>query len=106
MLSSKWKYIFVPSLVFLFLFLRDFFMNLPFYKFIGKALLKTTHEYSALGSLPATAGSLGLGSIFLSYGLLILFLLGILGIALCVFEKNSLSLAVFFLALPTFLYLF
>lgn len=104
--EAPWTNIFFPALLFLFIFLRDFFMNLPFYTVIGKAVLKTWHTFTVLGTLSDNTGSLSLGSIFFSYGLLILFLAGLLGIVFSLYKRNFLPLTVLLLSAPTLLYLF
>lgn len=107
--TTPWKSIILPGLIFIFIFLRDFFINLPYYKMIAKALIKFLRELNAgsiTGDIANTGGSFTLGSIFFLYGLLIIFTLGIFGILLSIKEKKYLLLLPAFLALPTFIYLF
>lgn len=102
------KSIVIPGLLFLFLFLRNFFLNLPYYKMIGKALKKFLAGFSenTLALPQESLSSLHLGSVFFLYGLLILFLIGLFGILICIKRKQWVMLIPFFIALPTFLYLF
>ncbi len=105
--AYPWKSIVIPGLLFTFFFLRDFFINLPYYKMIGKALLKFLRGFSGSSeSVIEQGASLGLGSIFFLYGLLALALLGFFGILLFLKKKRWLLLIPTFIALPTFLYLF
>lgn len=107
--TSPWKSFIVPGFLFLFIFLRDFFINLPYYKMIGKALIKflnQTNMGSVANDLSATSSSFTLGSVLLLYGLLILFVVGFLGILISIKEKRFIALLPAFIALPTFLYLF
>lgn len=105
--TYPWKSIVIPGLLFTFFFLRDFFINLPYYKMIGKALLKFLRGFSggAEGTIEQGA-SLGLGSVFFLYGFLTIALLGFFGILLFLKKKRWLLLIPAFIALPTFLYLF
>ena len=107
--TYPWKSLVFPGLLFIFFFLRDFFINLPYYKVIGKALLKYLHQLgsgSIMGDLAYSGSSFTLGSVFFLYGLLILFIVGLFGILLFIKEKRSLLLIPAAIALPTFLYLF
>ena len=107
--TARWTSIILPALIFIFLFLRDFFINLPYYKVIGKALIKFFHQLGAgsiTGDLAQSGNSFTLGSIFFLYGLLVLFILGFLGILLAIKEKKYILLLPALLALPTFIYLF
>jgi hypothetical protein len=107
--ASPWKSIALPALVFFFFFLRDFFINLPYYKMIGKALIKFLHQLgggSIRGDLASTGDSLTLGSVFFLYGLLLLFIIGLFGILIFIKEKKYILLLPAALALPTFIYLF
>lgn len=102
------KAFFLPSILFLFFFLRDLFLNLPYYKMIGKALAKFLQGFStdAIGAIERQTASFGLGSVFLLYGLLVISLVGFFGIFLFLKERRYLLLLPVFIALPTFLYLF
>lgn len=107
--TAPWKSIILPGLLFAFFFLRDFFINLPYYKMIGKALIKFLHQIGAgsiVGDITNTSGPFTLGQIFFLYGLLILFILGLFGILLSIKEKKYILLLPALLALPTFIYLF
>lgn len=108
---APWLGMVLPALVFLFLFLRDFFMNLPYYKMIGKALFKFLHGFgndvfSEAGLFSANSGATALGPIFFSYGLLVLFSAGFFSLLVFLKEKKYFLLIPAFLALPTFLYLY
>lgn len=106
--TYPWKTLVLPSLLFLFLFLRDFFLNLPYYKMIGKALTKFLQSFSGetASAIEQQSNSFGLGSAFLLYGLLALFLVGLFGLVFFLKERRYILLLPAFLALPTFLYLF
>ncbi len=106
--TYPFKSIILPGILFVFIFLRDFFLNLPYYKMIGKALFKFLRGFSdhalTLGS--GETGSFGLGSVFFLYGFLVLSLLGFFGILYLLRKKQWLMLIPAMIALPTFLYLF
>lgn len=107
--TYPWKSLVFPGLVFIFIFLRDFFINLPYYKMIGKALFKFGHQLGAgsvTGDLAATGGSFTLSSVFFLYGLLILFVFGFCGLIVFIKERRLTALLPTLIALPTFLYLF
>ncbi len=106
-LSYPWKSIVIPGLLFSFILLRDFFLNLPYYKMIGKALEKSFPALS--GSAIAAAsdqGALSLGWTFFLYGLFALFFIGIIGILVFLKRREWLLLIPAAIALPTFFYLF
>ncbi len=99
-LPKKWT---VPTLLFLsFLFLRDFFMNLPFYTTLGKAALKYWHTLSA-GTSAGTEPNLG--PILISYGLFPLFVLGIAALIFEVMQRRTRLIIPILLAAPTLIYL-
>lgn len=103
-----WQSIIFPSILFVVFFLRDFFINLPYYKMIGKALLKFLHQLGKgdiIGDLATAGNSFSLWSIFFLYGLLVLFILGLVGIILFIKERRFLVLLPTIIALPTFVYL-
>jgi len=105
--TYPWKSVVIPGLLFAYFFLRDFFLNLPYYKMIGKALLKYIHSFGSVGdAATAQIGTLNLGSIFFLYGLLALFLIGLFGLLVFLKEKRYLFLLPAFICLPVFLYLF
>ncbi len=105
--SHPWKTLVIPGGLFLFFFLRDFFLNLPYYKMIGKALVKFLGGFGGgtVGTLTDTA-SLSLGSVFFLYGLLALFIIGLFGLFFFAKEKRFMLLVPAFMTLPVFLYLF
>ncbi|MDO8566207.1 MAG: hypothetical protein Q7S04_03430 [Candidatus Moranbacteria bacterium] len=107
--TSPWKSLVLPCFFFIFIFLRDFFINLPYYKMMGKALLKFSHQLGGgdiASDLANSGSSFPLGSVFFLYGLLVLFMAGFFGILLFIKEKRPLLLLPAAIALPTFLYLF
>ncbi len=106
MKSEPWKHAIIPGAVFIFFFLRDFFLNLPYYIMIGKALLKFVHGVETSNAAVTNTSSLPLAAVFFLYGFLILFLIGIFGIFVFIKEKRYLFLLPAFLTLPVFLYLF
>lgn len=100
-LPKRWA---IPALVFLgFLFLRDLFMNLPFYVVIGKAALKYWNE---INSGMGNGSGPNLGPVFISYGLFAIFLSGIAGLAFGIMKRRFTLFIPTLLALPTFIYLF
>lgn len=107
--AHPWQNIILPFVIFVFIFLRDFFINLPYYKMIAKALLKFLNQLGTggiTGDIANTGGSLTLGAIFFLYGLLILFALGFFGLLIFIKEKRYIALLPTILALPTFIYFF
>jgi hypothetical protein len=100
-LPKRWA---VPMLIFLaFLFLRDLFMNLPFYTMIGKAAAKFWHE---LGATAATRSEPPLGPVFITYGLFPTFVLGSAALISGILKKRFALIIPVLLALPTSIYLF
>jgi hypothetical protein len=98
-----------PGLIFVLFFLRNFFINLPYYKMMAKALLKFFYQLgtgSITGDLANTSSSLSLGAIFFLYGLLAIFALGFFGLLIFIKEKRYFLLLPAVLALPTFIYFF
>ncbi|MFZ2187668.1 MAG: hypothetical protein WAV46_03550 [Candidatus Moraniibacteriota bacterium] len=107
--TYPWKSIVLPGILFTFIFLRDFFINLPYYKMIGKALekfLRQSGSGSVTGDLASTGGPFTLGSVFFLYGLLALFAFGVFGILIFIKEKRLKAFLPALVALPTFVYLF
>lgn len=104
--TYPWKSFVFPVLLFAFFFLRDFFINLPYYKMIGKALIKFLQGFGESVSAGSQIESLGLGSVFFLYGLLAIALVGLFGMLLFLKEKRFALLLPALIALPTFLYLF
>ncbi|MDP2837887.1 MAG: hypothetical protein Q8O53_01240 [Candidatus Moranbacteria bacterium] len=106
--TYPWKSIVIPVILFTFFLLRDLFLNLPYYKMIGKALFKFLRSFTgpAIAENPVITGSYGLGSLFFLYGLLAITLLGFFGILLFLKRKHWLLLIPVVIALPTLLYLF
>ncbi|MFZ3031829.1 MAG: hypothetical protein WA082_02225 [Candidatus Moraniibacteriota bacterium] len=100
------KVLVIPGLLFFFVLLRDFFMNLPYYKMIGKALLKTYERFGTVAGNLGESASVSLGSIFFLYGFLLIALLGLFGVLFFLKKKQYALLIPAFIALPTFLYLF
>jgi hypothetical protein len=107
--TYPWKSLVFPITVFILFFLRDFFINLPYYKMIAKALLKFFYQLGAgniTGDLANAGSSLSLGTIFFLYGLLVIFALGFFGLLIFIKEKRYSLLLPAVLALPTFIYFF
>jgi hypothetical protein len=86
-----------------FLFLRDLFINLPFYTMIGKALTKYSHELSGVAQV---ANEPSLGPIFVSYGLFAVFVLGCAGMLWSLAERRFEGFWIVLIAAPTLVYLF
>lgn len=105
--SKPLAYGIFPLIVFCILFVRGFFINLPFYKAIAKAGLNKwrTLFKSCAGDDCATDKAASLWSIFSSYGLIPVFIVGAVSIIIFFRHRNRLALIPFFLALPTFFYL-
>lgn len=99
------KYLIGGMLAWIFLFLRDFFINLPFYKMIGKALLRRLNEGVSLGDSVIGTGAEGLGLIFSHYGLLILFVSAIIAAIYLFQTKQRFPLWMLMLVAPTSIYL-
>ncbi len=97
-----------PLVLFGFTFLVTIRDSLPFYTIIGKALRDFFLDLTTSGVALASSHSplVILGTLFFSYGLLLVFLCGFGGIALLIRHRASVALTPFLLALPTFLYLF
>lgn len=107
--NYPWKSLVFPGLFFLFIFLRDFFINLPYYKVIGKALLKFSHQLGGgdiVGDIANAGGFFPLGSVFFLYGMFTLFIVGLFGILFFIKEKRFILLLPAAIAFPTFIYLF
>ncbi len=104
--SAPWQTLILPGLLFLFVFLRDFFLNVPYYKMIGKALLKFLGRFDENARVLGDMSSVHIGSVFFLYGFLALALFGLFGLLLFVRYKHYELLLPAYLALPTFLYLF
>ncbi|OGI22471.1 MAG: hypothetical protein A2808_03145 [Candidatus Moranbacteria bacterium RIFCSPHIGHO2_01_FULL_55_24] len=105
------KSLLLPGAIFSFIFLRNFFINLPYYKVIGKALFKFLHGFGndIIANGTPFAGlvtAYPLGSVFILYGLLGIFIAGLFGILVLIRKKSYEQLIPVALALPTFLYLF
>lgn len=95
----------LPLLLLAFFWLRDFFVNLPFYSVMGKVVLKHWHELTLLGVETGDAGGLSLPALFSLYGLLPVFVLGAIGLGIIFWQRNRRGLMIVALALPTFAYL-
>lgn len=108
LLESPLKRLILPFLILGFFFLRDFFVNLPFYTMIGKAVMKNWQELSMAGSgvtSTTTVPSETIFAIFGQYGLIAIFILGGVGIGLALWREKRETLIILALALPTFIYL-
>lgn len=104
LLSFPKKYTLFAVVFWVFVFFRDFFMNLPFYKMIGKALVKRIYEHTPLGGTVSVADTESLGLIFSHYGLLILFVGALLASIFFIRSRDHFPLWILFLAAPTLLY--
>lgn len=106
--TYPWKSLILPGVFFTFFFMRDFFINLPYYKMIGKALFKFLRGFTdtALATETSSSASLGLGSVFFLYGFLSIAIVGFFGILFLFKKKQWFILVPTLIALPTFLYLF
>lgn len=104
--AHPWQTLILPGLLFGFLFLRDFFLNVPYYKMIGKALLKFLGRFDESARVLSDTSSIHIGSVFFLYGFLVIALFGLFGLLLFVKYKRYELLIPALLALPTFIYLF
>lgn len=99
------KHWFIPSLLFFaFLFLRDLFMNLPFYTMIAKAGVKYWNELSGVAGSTGTSEP-ALGPILFSYGLFPIFLLGIAALLFGLMKRRYTLFLPLLVAAPTLIYL-
>lgn len=104
------KSLVLPAAVYGFFLLRDFFLNVPYYKMIAKAFLKFVH---GIGSDVVTTNAsflsgntFTLGSLFFLYGFLILFVAGTFGYLVFAKKRERTLFLPLLIALPTLLYLF
>lgn len=102
--SRPFPHLILPGLFFGFLFLRDFFINLPFYTMIGKAALKSWQGLWLLGTANTLSPTPNLWLILSKYGLISLFVIGAIGIGLAFWKEHREALLFLILALPTFIY--
>lgn len=80
-------------------------VSLPFFRTIGKALYQNSLSLGTeTGALDHVGKALSLWQIFFSYGLGVVFLLGMLGAAFLASRKKWTALIPFFLAAPSLLY--
>ena len=107
--QSKLQTLILPGVLLGFIFLRDFFINLPFYTVMAKVIIKEWHVFTILTAGAPSGQSAyqpeNLISIFSHYSLGSIFLLGAIGILLAFWKRHRVALIVFALALPTFIYL-
>lgn len=110
--TYPYKSLLIPGLAVFFFFLRNFFINLPYYKTIGRALEKMLGGFGSdviaqnSSSLGIFAGHLPVGGVLILYGVLPLFLVGTLGYLIIWRSRVSLALIPLWIGLPTLLYLF
>lgn len=101
--------LFLPSILLGFIFLRDFFINLPFYTVMAKVIIKEWHVFSSLGATAATGTTAYQPENFLSvvshYHLGHVFLVGTAGLLFAYWKRHRATVIIFVLALPTFIYL-
>ncbi|MFA9262363.1 MAG: hypothetical protein ACEQSB_03345 [Undibacterium sp.] len=101
-LPKRW---FIPSLLFFaFLFLRDLFINVPFYTMIAKAGIKYWNELSSV-AVTADRTEPALGPILFSYGLFPIFLFGIAALLFGFMKRRYTLFIPLLLAAPTLIYL-
>ena len=108
--TYRLKTLVIPGVFLLFIFLRNFFINLPYYKTIGHALEKFLAGFgsSILSSDNGStlSGQFPVGGVLILYGVLPLFLCGIFGYFILWRQKNWRAFLPLFVAAPTLLYLF
>jgi hypothetical protein len=108
--TYRYKALLFPALFLIFIFLRNFFINLPYYKTIGRALDKF---FGGFGSDVISgqsgnifSGHFPVGGVLILYGILPIFLCGIFGFLILWRQKKWLAFIPLIIALPTLLYLF
>ena len=108
LVAEKYKRILFPALALAVILVIDFFANFPFFKEIGKAVLKI------FDFLPKSGGSIPerylnpasrATGIFFAYGILQYLILGIIGIGYFLKKKRFSEIIPFVIAAPAFLYL-
>ncbi len=98
--ADKLKRIMIPFSVFAIILTADFFINLPFFKEIGRVIVHNSAGVQAfVGSEIYTL------KVFSIYGIIQFLILGLAGIIYLLRKKEYLKLAPFFFVLPAFLYL-
>lgn len=111
-MRSVWKskslaYILAPVLIFTLLFLRNIFLNLPFYKAIAKAgLRKWQALFETCINDCASGEAISLWHTLYTYGFFPVLIIGSVSVILFIKRRHVLALIPFLLALPTFFYLF
>jgi hypothetical protein len=110
---TVWKskpvlYAIIPTLAFSLLLIRSFFIDFPFYKTIAKAGLNKWQSFfkPCIAADCIADKSLSLWSVFFTYGLIPVFIIGSVSIIIFFRSRYKLALIPFLLALPTFFYLF
>lgn len=107
-ITYPWKSILLPGLFFAIILWRDLIVNLPYYRIIGKALVKFLRQFTdghIVNTLAPVSAPVVLESVFFWYGLLILFLLGLFSLILLIKKRYFLILLPTLIAFPTFIYL-
>lgn len=99
LLDEKIKHLYLPLLFLAAISIITISVNFPFFKEVGKAILKNP------GLISNNDSSLTTLNIFYAYGLLPFVLCGLLGIAYFLKKKNYLALLPLLLVLPIFFYL-
>lgn len=100
-----WKSALLPSALFALFLVRDLLVGLPFYKAIGKALLRFLESPAVTAPGAAeSATALMLPSLFVLYGLAAPLLLGAVGTIILARKRAWPLLIPFLLALPAYLY--
>ncbi len=100
------KSLVAPILLFLLTFGASFSDALPFYTMIGKALRDFLTSFGAAETVAsATVDTLPVLSILITYGLLLIVILGLIGIFIIFRYRKYSALIPFLIALPTFAYL-
>lgn len=111
-MRSVWKskslvYVITPAIIFALLFLRNLFLNLPFYKAIAKAgLRKWQALFETCANDCASGEAISLWHTLYTYGFFPVLIIGSVSILLFIKRRHVLALIPFLLALPTFFYLF
>lgn len=101
------KSLVAPTLLFLLTLAASLSDMLPFFITIGKALRDFLLSFTLhSNTLTSTSTSLSFSSLLFSYGLLLVWILGIFGFCFLLWKKRFSTLLPAIIALPTFAYLF
>lgn len=98
--ADKLKRIVIPFVSFIIILTAAFFINLPFFKEMGKVII-----HNSAGVQDFVGSEIYTLKVFAIYGIIQFLILGLVGIIYLLRKKECSKLAPFFLVLPIFLYL-